>query len=338
MQPGRWNGIAHVLIATALLTACAAPRKPQPTPVAPPPATIRPTQPPAPTVTFAPTDTPAPAVTWVPTATSQPTPVPPTATALPAPETLAIFQQGMQEDAQRYQFAVDQGARFVTAPDGRSFSIVWFPPGTDPTSPPPVIATLHGHGSYAFDEFYLWQPYALERGYGILALQWWLGTGEQIDDYYVPAIIYEAFATTFEAEHVKPNSVLFHGFSRGSANSYGVTAIDASLEHPYFALTIANAGKPGTDFPINVDIANGKFGASPLSSTHWVMVCGEHDPHPDRDGCPGMREARDWVTGYGGVVDLLIEDPDGDHGAFHKNPANVNAALDVFAQRLTDDD
>ena len=98
--------------------------------------------------------------------------------------------------------------------------------------------------------------------------------------------------------------------------------------------SIANAGKPGTDFPINVDIQRGKFGSAPFAETHWVMVCGQHDPHPDRDGCSGMREARDWVTTYGGVVDLLIEDPDGDHGAFHKNPANVNAALDVFATRL----
>ena len=111
------------------------------------------------------------------------TPLPaPTATALPAPETLTIFQTAMEKDAQRYQFALDHGARFVTAPDARAFYIIWYPPGASAAEPPPMIATIHGHGSYAFDEFFLWQPYAQERGYGIIALQWWFGTGEKMGD------------------------------------------------------------------------------------------------------------------------------------------------------------
>ena len=65
------------------------------------------------------------------------------------------------------------------------------------------------------------------------------------------------------------------------------------------------------------------------------VVIGMKDPNPDRDGCPAMRTTRDWVTQYGGTVDLLIEDPNGDHGAFHQNPDNVNAALDVFAKLLS---
>ncbi|MEK7439512.1 MAG: hypothetical protein AABZ78_01825, partial [Chloroflexota bacterium] len=63
-------------------------------------------------------------------------------------------------------------------------------------------------------------------------------------------------------------------------------------------------------------------------------VCGMKDPNPDRDGCTGMDEARKWVMGYGGTVDLFIQDPNGDHGAFHRNPNNVNAALDVFDKLL----
>ncbi len=320
--------LRFTLLLSTLLSACgnAGPTA-SPTPV-PPTATIA-----APSATpLPPTDSPPP--TAAPTATLAPTAVPPSPTALPAPETLSVFQLGMQKDAERYQFAVDQGARFATAPDARAFYIVWYPPGTGPEAPPPMIATIHGHGSFAFDEFYLWQPYALERGYGIIALQWWFGEGEQMNDYYLPHEIHQVLASAFAAEHVKPGTVLFHGFSRGSANSYGVAAIDRSQPTPYFALTISNAGEPGTDFPINVDIANGKFGPQPFAGMHWVMVCGMRDPNPDRDGCPAMEGARDWVTGYGATVDLLIEDPKGDHGAFHMNPDNVNAALDVFAERL----
>ncbi len=317
------------VILALLVTACAqTPATPAPTSAPPATATVRPSA-----TVLPPTATPAPATVTA-ASTHRPTEIAPTATALPAPESLSVFQLGMQEDAERYQFALEHGARFVTTPDARAFYIVWYPPGADTAEPPPMIVTLHGHGSFAFDEFFLWQPYAEERGYGIIALQWWFGEGEKMEDYYLPHEIYEVFASAFTAEHVQPGTVLFHGFSRGSANSYGVTAIDTSLGQPYFALTVSNAGKAGTDFPINVDIANGKFGSQPFAGAHWVMVCGLHDPHPDRDGCPGMREARDWVTLFGGTVDLLIEDPTGDHGAFHMNPDNVNAALDVFAERL----
>lgn len=327
--------VPHVaLLLSMLLTACAqAPATAAPSPI--PPATrVAPTTVAPATATVAPPSPTAPQPTHTPAPPTE-TPLPaPTATALPAPETLTIFQTAMEKDAQRYQFALDHGARFVTAPDARAFYIIWYPPGASAAEPPPMIATIHGHGSYAFDEFFLWQPYAQERGYGIIALQWWFGTGEKMEDYYLPHEVYEVFASAFTAEHIRPGTVLFHGFSRGSANSYGVTAIDNSLGQPYFALTISNAGKPGLDFPINGDIVNGKFGDQPFAGAHWVMVCGMHDPHPDRDGCDGMREARDWVIQYGATVDLLIEDPNGDHGAFHMNPDNVNAALDVFAARL----
>jgi len=51
---------------------------------------------------------------------------------------------------------------------------------------------------------------------------------------------------------------------------------------------------------------------------------------PERDGIQGMRETAEWIQKYGGTVDLAIEDPDGGHGGFHRNPKNTNAALDVF--------
>jgi len=273
----------------------------------------------------------APQTTLAPTqATLAPTQAKPTAT-LPPAESVPLFQKGMKESADRYKFAVQQGAKFITTPDGKSFYVLWYPQGTTESSRPPMIVTLHGHGSWAFDEFYLWQPYAAKRGYGIIALQWWFGGGETTSDYYQPQEIYGIFDTALREQKIKAGTVLFHGFSRGSANSYGVTALDRDSKNNYFALTISNAGKAATDFPINGEIARGKFGAKPFTSTHWVMVCGMKDPNP---GCPGMDEARKWVTQYGGSVDLFIQDPNGDHGAFHRNPNNVNAALDVFDKLL----
>jgi hypothetical protein len=132
----------------------------------------------------------------------------------------------------------------------------------------------------------------------------------------------------------KPGTVMLHGFSRGSANSYAVAAFDRKTGNNYFALCVANAGKPGLDFPPNKDIENGRLGPSPLAGTHWVTYAGGKDPHPERDGIQGMRDAAEWIKAYGGTVDLMIEDPEGGHGGFHHNPENVKKALDAFKRRM----
>ena len=281
----------------------------------------------APTVEAAPTSIPA-------AQTSAP-PIPPT--TLPtstAGSWESLLQQAQAANPERYQYASEQGAQVIPTTDGKSFYVLWLPEGSDPSNPPPIIVSIHGHGSWAFDEFFLWRPYAAERGYGILALQWWFGGGEDITDYYLPEEMYPLIGNILRENHVQPQTVLLHGFSRGSANTYGLTALDRSSGNNFFLLTISNAGGAAHDFHINQSIANGAFGSQPFANTHWVMVCGMKDPNPDRDGCPAMRETRDWVTQYGGTVDLLIEDPNGEHGAFHRNPQNVNTALDVFAKLL----
>lgn len=263
-----------------------------------------------------------------------PSPTPTSAEAANATGYQVLLQQAQTADSKRYQFTVEQGAQILPTDDGKSFYVLWLPPNSDPANPPPMIVTLHGHGSWAFDEFFLWHSYAAERGYGILALQWWFGQGETASDYYTPEEMYSIFESVLSANHVQPQTVLFHGFSRASANTYGLTALDRASGNDYFLLTISNAGRAADDYPINQSIEQGVYGSQPFANTHWFMVCGMNDPNPDRDGCPAMRSTRDWVTQFGGSVDLLIEDPNGDHGAFHRNPDNVDAALDVFAHLL----
>lgn len=246
---------------------------------------------------------------------------------------LPLFNQAKAADPERYQFAVDKGAQFIPTSDGKSFYVLWTPTDFDKAVIRPMIVTLHGHSSWAFDEFYLWQQYAEGRGYGIIALQWWFGGGEATTDYYTPQQIYPIFENELNNNQIEAGKVLFHGFSRGSANSYAVTALDRQ-NTKFFLLTISNASGAMTDYPPNIDIINGIFGEKPFTDAHWVMYCGGKDPNPDRDGCPAMMAARDFVTGYGATVDLLIEDTNGDHGGFHQNSANVNAALDWFAKLL----
>lgn len=268
-------------------------------------------------------------VTTTATRTNTSTPPPAATPTLVDVNTLPLFNQAKAADPDRYNFAVEKGAQFIPTSDGRSFYVLWTPAGFDQAALRPMIATIHGHASWAFDEFFLWQPYAQARGYGVIALQWWFGGGEALTDYYLPKEMYPIFDHALRNLQIEPGKVLFHGFSRGSANTYATTVFDWQTNR-FFGLTLSNSGGAAEDFPPNVDIINGKFGPMPLAGAHWAMYCGEQDPNPDQSGCPGMQAASAFVVRYGAVVDLFIQDPDGDHGGFHLHPANVNMALDVF--------
>jgi hypothetical protein len=285
-----------------------------------------------------PQGTPPPQPTEAPPApTRQATLVPPTLTPSEPASARgweALLAQAKAASAERYQFAVEQGAQIVPAADGKSFYVLWLPKGFATASRRVIIVTLHGHASWAFDELFLWHPFAAPRGYAILALQWWFGEGERFQDYYSPYEMYPIIERVLREQKIARGDAILHGFSRGSANSYAVTALDSST-NKYFGLTIANAGGVGLDFPSNVEIERGKFGARPFAGTQWLLFCGGRDPNPDRDGCPGMTKARAWIEKYGGTVALFLQDPEGDHGAFHRNPANVNTALDLFARLQT---
>jgi len=253
------------------------------------------------------------------------------AASLPLPgyaDSTSLLAQAQTANSARYQFAVSNAAEIRNTSDNKSFTIWWQPTTGTPTG---VIVTLHGHGSYATDEFYLWQPYAKTRGYAILALQWWFGGGEATSDYYQPEEMYPIIASLLTEKGVQPGSVLFHGYSRGSANSYGMTALDTSSGNRFIAMTLSNAGGATASYPPNMKIADGTYGLKPFSGVQWVMYCGEQDPDPTINGCPAMTASRDWVTQYGATFKLLIDDPSAGHGGFMTNSSNVNTALAEFA-------
>ena len=159
-----------------------------------------------------------------------------------------------------------------------------------------------------------------ERGYGLLAIQWWLGKGEEISDYLSPNEIYRVIDEIFRTLHVKPGMALLHGFSRGSANIYAVAAIDRSTKNDYFALFIANAGKASLDYPPTHEIEQGHFGDKPFTGSHWITFAGGKDPNPDRGGVLGMRETADWIRSCEGAWILLLKIPMPDTAVFIKTP------------------
>lgn len=243
-------------------------------------------------------------------------------------DSASLLSQAQAANPVRYQFAVDKGAEIRSTTDNKAFTVWW--QGSSTTAPVGTIVTLHGHDSYATDEFYLWQPYAEARNYAILALQWWFGANESTSDYYTPQDMYPLISALLAEKGVRPGSVMFVGFSRGSTNTYAVTAHDAVRGSHYFGMTLSNAGGAASDYPPNMDINAGLFGSQPFSGMKWAMYCGENDPNPTGSGCPAMTAARDWVTGLGATSVLFIDDAVGTHGGFMLNSANVETALKTF--------
>lgn len=217
------------------------------------------------------------------------------------------------------------GARVERTRDGRSFALVWRPPG----SPAGWIVTLHGTGSWAHDEIALWQPFAQKRQLGIIALQWWFGGGQQMADYYAPPEMRRELEGLLAAVGARPENTLLHGFSRGAANLYALVAMDGRTPRPLFRHVVANSGGMSADFPMNREIERGRFGASPYAGTRWWLYCGGGDPNPERDGCPAMRRSQKWLQNKGASADLS-EDPGGNHGGFHRRGQNVERTLDWF--------
>lgn len=130
--------------------------------------------------------------------TEPPVPGPPPQT--PARGWEELLERAKRATPARFSFAIDHGAEVKPTDDGRSFVVVWYPAGTTEDGRPPMIVTIGGHASWAFDDFAVWYPHLVERGYGLIALQWWFGGGETVADYYLPHEIYRAIAANPRVE------------------------------------------------------------------------------------------------------------------------------------------
>lgn len=210
--------------------------------------------------------------------------------------------------------------------DGQSFLVVW----KATRKPKHWIVSLHGSDGFATDDLAIWRPHLKDRDVGIMCVQWWLGSGDKISSYYTPEQIYREIDNALQKFGVKPGMAMLHGFSRGSANSYAVMALDAGRGRRFFSLAVASSGGVGLDYPPTRAILDGTYGKDPLKGTRWVTSAGGRDPHPDRAGIPGMRRTAAWLKEQGAIVLDAIEDPDQGHGALVLNAKNARRVLDLF--------
>lgn len=238
-----------------------------------------------------------------------------------------LLEAARVSNQQQYDFAHAAGAKVLLAPDNSTFALY----AAGPRSDSPLIVTLHGSEAFATAEFFHWDSLAVERGYGLLALQWWMG---KPDDYLDDDTIYALISQMLARVGAPHGRCLLHGFSRGSARSYAVTFLDRRSGQPWFLAAIANSGGAQTTYPLYGDIDRGRYGSHVFADTKWILYCGEKDPNPDVSGCPAMQQTVAWLTVQGGTVLLAIQDPNGDHGGFEKSAATMRRALDTFAGLL----
>jgi hypothetical protein len=215
----------------------------------------------------------------------------------------------------------------LPASDAKSFVVVWKPV----QSPKRWIVSLHGTKGFATDDLAIWHPHLKGRDAGLVCLQWWLGSDDSTTSaYYTPPQIYHEIEIVLKKLGANPGSVMLHGFSRGSANSYAVAALDAGRGGHYFSLAVASSGGVAVNYPPTRAILDGEYGPRPLQGTRWITVAGGRDANPDRDGIPGMKRTAEWLKEQGAEVLLRIEDPGEGHGALQRNAKNARQVLDLF--------
>jgi hypothetical protein len=224
--------------------------------------------------------------------------------------------------------AAELQPRILPTSDGQSFLVVW--PATN--QPKRWLVSLHGSAGFATDDLAVWYPHLKARDVGIMCVQWWLGSGDKVASYYNPEQIYREIDSALRKLGVEPGTAMLHGFSRGSANAYAVMALDAGRGRRFFALAVASSGGVGLDYPPTRAILDGTYGEAPLRGTRWITSAGGRDPHPDRDGIPGMRRAAAWLKKQGALIVEAIEDPDQGHGALMLNAKNARRVLDLFCK------
>lgn len=235
---------------------------------------------------------------------------------------LDLFHQA--EKGKFYSVAAALKPDIRQSTDGKTFVSIW----KSVDEPKKWIVSMPGRRGFATDDLAIWHPHLKGREVGIVSLQWWLGSGDMRTDYYSPEECYREISAALKVEGVTPGSVMFHGFSRGSANSFAVVALDAGKGSKYFSLAVASSGAVALDFPPTQSIMNGDYGKDPLKGTRWITAAGAKDQ--PRDGIEAMQRTAKWLKDQGATVLYSIEDMDLGHGALVLNPKNAKRALDSF--------
>ncbi len=199
---------------------------------------------------------------------------------------------------------------------------VWPDGATEETR---YIVTLHGTGELAEKNFYWWYPRVQELrdgGYnvGLIALQYHDPEAASDTGYLSVNDIYlaldEVLADRVASGKAAPHGHIFHGFSRGSANQYGLAILDRQ-QNQWSTTFIADSGAwaPGTDPLPVVQDAMEDGDSTLLAGVSFYIYNGLQDHDPQQNGTYGQNQAAEVMQDLGASVER-VEDTTGCHSAF----------------------
>lgn len=244
-----------------------------------------------------------------------------------SPNTHPMIDAARKGAPREYASARKSGASLLITPNERTFSILWSPKGGGNKHDAPVIVVINDEESWSFEDFDAWYPVALERGYGLVVVQWWVVT-----EYISDEELYTAITSSLNEMKADPkNKVMLYGSGRGAMRAYALEYMDRKSAAPWFSMTMAAGGaKPAGDVLYDA-LTKKQLGATPFAGTKWVTYCAIRDTKPDKTGCSGMRSTADWLKDLGGTVALTLEDPSARENEFLRNPQYLAQVLDLFA-------
>jgi len=209
----------------------------------------------------------------------------------------------------------ERGGGVFPVGDNRYY-LALFPDDWETVTDRKVIVSLHGTGGCAEWMLNHWyQTSWPAHSWVLVALQYYDPRTNEYDD---DEIIYQNLGAVLDELQahcpIAGSDVFYHGFSRGSAQSFPVAIRDRAGRQA-FAAFIADSGCAGLDHPT---LRNAP--ADALDGARFWMWCGENDistVDPGRMTCEVMEEdMRPYVESHGGQVDALIREEGAGHGMF----------------------
>jgi beta-lactamase superfamily II metal-dependent hydrolase len=197
------------------------------------------------------------------------------------------------------------------------YYLALFPDDWETLTDRKIIVSLHGTGGCAEWMLNQWyQTSSLDHSWALVTLQYYDQESRQYDN---DEIIYQNLQAVLDGLHthcpIAGSDLFYHGFSRGSAQSFPVAIRDRAGRRAFSAF-IADSGCSGLDYPT---LRNQP--ADALAGARFWMWCGENDVSTvdsNRMTCDVMEEnMRPYVQDHGGQVDALIREDGGGHGMFN---------------------
>jgi hypothetical protein len=223
------------------------------------------------------------------------------------------------------------GVKVINLPDKNSFFAYYLPPKFDSLKVKPILILLHGNDSNVYEELSKEFILAQKHGYGLLAIQWWLGARNSYLDARAIFKLIEIGLTYLKIKYnASINACCLSGYDKGATLTYEITLYDWFKNTDYIKYTIAHAGGIPFDNPrfgFISDLTANKYGKTPYVNDKFFLYCVVDDPYYHNKLCLEVNNAREILTTYGATIDTFVIDNSQYHDGFQQNPTIHELAI-----------